>query len=200
VNRPGQLKLTSADELSGVSSVEYNLDGGGWTTYTNDTSFSRTIVVPQPGDHSIAIRGTDLAGNVSDPITKYFTVLAPVVPSPTPTRPPPPPGCTTALAYQSFVATGEPPAGGYQTSISVSWAFSGGCAPYHGTITDTYNAAGAILHHTFNITALASKLTDNFSCTQQGGTVQHQQVSFTIVFADSVGHQVSGVPTSALVC
>ena len=106
VNRPGQLKLTSTDTLSGVSSVEYNLDGAGWVTYTNDTTFGKTVFVPQPGDHSIGIRGTDLAGNVSDPITKYFTVLAPPPsPSPTPTRPPP--GCTTALAFMRPSCSGR---------------------------------------------------------------------------------------------
>ena len=191
VNRPGMLKLTSADELSGVSSVEYNLDGGGWTTYTNDTSFSRTIVVPQPGDHSIAIRGTDLAGNVSDPITKYFTVLAPPPsPSPTPTHATPPPRCTTALTLNQPTASVSPGAAG--PVVKVTWTGSGGCSPFHGTVVGSYFLPGdpnPIVVSNDPISTISGSVQHVINC----GNIPHgTPISYTVTLADSVGHQQTG--------
>jgi len=61
--------LTATDDGSGVASVEYDLDGAGWTEYTE------AVVVDEPGQHTLAYRATDEAGNVSEPATITFTVV-----------------------------------------------------------------------------------------------------------------------------
>ena len=204
VNRPGKLQLGYSDTLSGVASVDYNLDGSGWARYTNDDSFSRTILVPQPGLHSISFRGTDLAGNVSSAVTKYFTVLAPPThhgsPTPTPhASPTPTPRCTTALVFRRFTASGEAVGGVRQNYITVAWSFSGGCPPFHGTITDTYIGGTVVRHHKDFPTALAGTWIDNFACSAQN--IGQQSVTFTIVFTDSAGHHAANSkPVSAFVC
>ncbi len=48
--------LTATDDGSGVASVEYDLDGAGWTEYTE------AVVVDEPGRHTLAYRATDVAG------------------------------------------------------------------------------------------------------------------------------------------
>ncbi|TDV52080.1 OmpL47-type beta-barrel domain-containing protein [Actinophytocola oryzae] len=55
---------------SGVDSVEYQLDGGTWTTYT------APVAVSAVGDHTVGYRATDVAGNTSTEGATAFTVVA----------------------------------------------------------------------------------------------------------------------------
>jgi len=57
---PVTVTLTAADEEngSGVGKTEYRLDGEGWTVYTGP------VAVAGDGDHTVAYRSTDKAGNV----------------------------------------------------------------------------------------------------------------------------------------
>lgn len=64
------VKLTATDSGSGVASVEYQLDGGAWTAYT------QAVQVSSVGAHTVAYRATDQAGNVSAEGTVTFTVVA----------------------------------------------------------------------------------------------------------------------------
>ncbi|MGH3355220.1 MAG: OmpL47-type beta-barrel domain-containing protein [Nocardioidaceae bacterium] len=70
--------LTATDTDSGVDTVEYSLDGAAYTPYTNP------LTVNQPGDHSIAYRATDNAGNTSPPQSETFTVVEPPTQDTTP--------------------------------------------------------------------------------------------------------------------
>ncbi len=51
--------LTSGDAVSGVASVEYNLNGAGWTTYTGP------FVITTEGSNTLQYRVTDKAGNTN---------------------------------------------------------------------------------------------------------------------------------------
>jgi len=61
--------VTATDDGSGVASVEYDLDGAGWTAYTG------AVVVDEPGQHTLAYRATDEAGNVSEAASVTFAVV-----------------------------------------------------------------------------------------------------------------------------
>jgi hypothetical protein len=63
--------LTATDESggSGVDSVEYQLDGGAWETY------AAPVEVSTVGDHTVAYRATDVAGNTSAEGSESFTVV-----------------------------------------------------------------------------------------------------------------------------
>ena len=50
-------QITASDRGSGVASVEYQLDGGTWTSYT------APVVVTAAGMHMLHYRATDVAGN-----------------------------------------------------------------------------------------------------------------------------------------
>ncbi|OLF13521.1 OmpL47-type beta-barrel domain-containing protein [Actinophytocola xanthii] len=61
--------LSASDEGSGVDTVEYSLDGGPWTRY------SQAVQVSAAGEHTLAYRATDLAGNTSAQGSESFTVV-----------------------------------------------------------------------------------------------------------------------------
>jgi cytochrome c len=58
-NTPVTVTLDAADEGSGVDTVEYAVDGGAWTSY------SEPVTVAAEGAHTVDYRATDQAGNVS---------------------------------------------------------------------------------------------------------------------------------------
>ena len=62
------VELTATDDSSGVSGIEYDLDGAGWTPYT------APLTVETLGDHTVRYRATDNAGNVSEPGSTSFTI------------------------------------------------------------------------------------------------------------------------------
>jgi hypothetical protein len=62
--------ISATDEGSGVASVEYKLDAGEWTAYTE------AVQVSAAGEHTVLFRATDGAGNVSTEGTTSFTVVA----------------------------------------------------------------------------------------------------------------------------
>jgi len=67
--------LSATDETSGVEKIEYSLDGGDWTPYTE------TVNVTGEGDHELRYRATDKAGNVEEIKTETVTVSdAPAIP------------------------------------------------------------------------------------------------------------------------
>ncbi|HEX6356516.1 OmpL47-type beta-barrel domain-containing protein [Actinophytocola sp.] len=62
--------VNATDAGSGVDSVEYQLDGGVWQTY------SAPFQVTSLGAHTVRYRATDVAGNTSSEGTTSFTVVA----------------------------------------------------------------------------------------------------------------------------
>jgi hypothetical protein len=68
--RPVTVTLTAADGAggSGVALTEYALDGGGWQPYT------APVTVAAPGQHTVAYRSTDAAGNVETAKQVSFTI------------------------------------------------------------------------------------------------------------------------------
>jgi hypothetical protein len=62
--------LSATDDQSGVASVEYDLNGAGFTEYTDP------VVIDAPGEHTLAYRATDEAGNVSEPASVELVVVA----------------------------------------------------------------------------------------------------------------------------
>ncbi|MFD0743729.1 OmpL47-type beta-barrel domain-containing protein [Phytohabitans flavus] len=61
--------LNATDTGSGVSKVEYAIDGGAYGTY------SGPVTVNSPGNHTVSYRATDVAGNTSTPQSVAFTVV-----------------------------------------------------------------------------------------------------------------------------
>ncbi|ETK33557.1 ThuA domain-containing protein [Microbispora sp. ATCC PTA-5024] len=67
---PVTVTLTAVDETggSGVAKTEYKLDGGDWTAYTEP------VKVSGEGQHTLAYRSTDKAGNAEEAKTLTLTI------------------------------------------------------------------------------------------------------------------------------
>jgi hypothetical protein len=70
-----KLRLLADDTLSGVDSIEYQLDTSDWKPSSNDVNYHGVLIIDAVGDHTLHVRATDLAGNVSPVQTFDFTVL-----------------------------------------------------------------------------------------------------------------------------
>jgi hypothetical protein len=172
---------TAQDAGSGVASIEYEIDDTGFQPY------SAPVVVDKAGDHSVQVRATDKAGNVSEVKSVAFTVVEAT------------PADTTAPQVSAAVTGDQDADGAYVGSAtvtltaqdsesgvaSVEYALDGGSfASYSAPVT--VDQAG---EHTVSYRA-----TDN-----AGNVSDPQSVTFTVVepapadtTAPSVSAEVSG--------
>lgn len=95
------VSLSATDAGSGVASVEYQLDGGTWTTY------SAPVVVSAVGMHMLHYRATDVAGNTSPEGMAHFTVVEGQ-------------GDTTPPTVTASLAGDRDPAGNYLDAATVT--------------------------------------------------------------------------------
>ncbi|GAA4690761.1 Ig-like domain (group 3) [Promicromonospora umidemergens] len=63
------VQILAEDAGSGVATVEYDLDGAGYTPYTDP------LVVDITGSHTVSYRATDNDGNVSEPGTVELVIV-----------------------------------------------------------------------------------------------------------------------------
>jgi len=197
IDKPGKIQIASNDTLSGVREIKYSLDGAPLAEYSSDTTFSRVLLVPQSGDHSIRMQAFDAAGNIQD-VTKFFTVYGYIPPPPPPTAapthpptsnpttaPPPPPTCPTkitgALAAQQVAGT-------YPPIVAVNWNLSGGCGPFTGTITANY--AGQAVYKTYPITSEQGALRDA-PPSQNGCPTGTLTVVYTLTLKDTFNQSIT---------
>ncbi|WP_067494871.1 plastocyanin/azurin family copper-binding protein [Actinoplanes sp. TFC3] len=75
---PASVTLTATDDDSGVARIEYQVDGGAWTAYT------QPVVVNTVGMHMVHYRATDNAGNTSAEQMAHIVVVAPPAEDTTP--------------------------------------------------------------------------------------------------------------------
>ncbi|SDT39587.1 Protein of unknown function [Jiangella sp. DSM 45060] len=59
---PVSVTAVGTDDQGGEVALEYRVGGGDWTPYTG------AVVVDADGEHALEFRGTDTAGNVSEPV------------------------------------------------------------------------------------------------------------------------------------
>ncbi|WP_369373790.1 plastocyanin/azurin family copper-binding protein [Promicromonospora sp. Populi] len=63
------VNLAAEDDISGVASIEYSVDGGAYVPY------SEPVVFDEPGMYMLEHRATDNAGNVSEPGMVHLVVV-----------------------------------------------------------------------------------------------------------------------------
>jgi hypothetical protein len=67
------IQFIASDNLSGVASIEYRVNGGDWQLYTTDTT-PGPLTFDKPGDYDLVYRATDGAGNRTAEQTLSFTI------------------------------------------------------------------------------------------------------------------------------
>ncbi|HLI52346.1 MAG TPA: hypothetical protein VKU87_11140 [Thermomicrobiaceae bacterium] len=77
-NTTVKVTLTATDDISGVATTEYNLDGAGWQTY------SAPIVIAPEGTHTLLFHSIDLSTNQEDDksLTIKIDKTLPTIPTP----------------------------------------------------------------------------------------------------------------------
>lgn len=78
---PATVVLTASDNLSGVSSTMYQVDGSGPQTY------SSPFAIVSAGTHQVTYYSVDNAGNTEATHTTSVTIVAPLTSTPTPMPP-----------------------------------------------------------------------------------------------------------------
>ncbi|HEX2914619.1 MAG TPA: C39 family peptidase [Chloroflexia bacterium] len=67
------LDFKAVDNLSGITSIEYKINGGNWQPYTNDVD-PKPVSFTNPGDYTLVYRSMDGAGNLTPEQTLKFTI------------------------------------------------------------------------------------------------------------------------------
>jgi plastocyanin len=160
---PVTATLAATDDDSGVDTIEYQLDGGAWTVY------SQPVVVSAAGMHMLHYRAADKAGNVSAEQMSHFTIVEP------------PAGDTTPPTVTAAVSGTQDGDGNYVGLATVTVTASD-----EGSGVDTVQYAvdgGAWIAYTdpVRITA-AGAHTVRFRATDKAGNAAAEQsVTFTVV-------------------
>ncbi|MGA5300512.1 cupredoxin domain-containing protein [Nucisporomicrobium flavum] len=94
--------INASDGGSGIARIEYNVDGGAFTAYTNP------VVIDDEGAHMVHFRATDVAGNTSAEQMVSFTIVAPPAPD------------TTAPETSAQVTGERDASGGYVGAATVT--------------------------------------------------------------------------------
>ncbi|WP_199442115.1 OmpL47-type beta-barrel domain-containing protein [Umezawaea beigongshangensis] len=157
--------ITATDTGSGVKTVEHQLDGGPWTSYTAPFDVTTT------GSHAIHHRATDNAGNVSAEGTTRFSVVAAQ------------PADTTPPTTSATVSGSRNPNGDYLDSATVTI-----------TATDTGSGVTLVehaldggawtTHSAALVVGAAGPHTVRYRATDDAGnTAAEKSVSFAVVDA-----------------
>ena len=119
--------VTASDTTSGVSTIEYSLDGASYAAYT------APIEVNSVGQHTLTYRATDQAGNTSPVKSVEFTVVTA------------PPKDTTPPDTSATVSGTKDATGNYVSSATVTVTASDTTS---GVSTIEYSLDGASMPHT----------------------------------------------------
>ena len=193
-----QVTLNRTDNLSGVFSTSYQLDGGAVTAY------SAPITVSSLGSHNVKFYSTDYAGNTEATKTVTFAISAPTVTTLAASPNPAVNGQTITLTAHIAAGLGGTPTGivtfkNGATTLGSS-AVSGGNAtlnittlPYgNNTLTATYSGATNILPSTSaGLVEVFHEKTTTSLVSSLNPSLFAQPVTFTATVTPSV----SGVPT-----
>ncbi|MEV4639525.1 copper-binding protein [Actinoplanes sp. NPDC049548] len=155
--------LTATDAGSGVSRVEYSVDGGAWTSY------SAPVAVTAVGAHMVHYRATDAAGNTSAEQMVSLTVVAP-------------PAEDTTAPETSATVTGErDPAGAYRgtATVTVTATDTGSGV---ATVQYALDAGAWTTYSAPVVVSAAGEHTVRYRATDvAGNTAAEKSVAFTVV-------------------
>ncbi|WSK01638.1 Ig-like domain repeat protein [Streptomyces sp. NBC_01320] len=158
--------VTASDAESGVAGIEYSLDGASYSSYT------APVEVKSVGQHRLAYRATDKAGNTSPVKSVDFTVVAPE-----------PPKDTTPPDTSATVSGTKDSAGNYVSSATVTVTASDADSGVAGI---EYSLDGASYRNytaPVAVDALGRHTLTYRATDKAGNTSSAQSVEFTVVAA-----------------
>ncbi|PRY39747.1 cupredoxin domain-containing protein [Umezawaea tangerina] len=154
--------VNASDAGSGVQLVEQDLDGAGFTPYT------QPVTVTALGDHSARYRATDRAGNTSAAGSVSFRVVAP-------------PSDTTPPVVSADVSGTKDSSGNYVGKATVTITATDADSGVASREYLTHSGAWTVYTAPFEVTEVGSHMV-HFRATDRAGNVSSEgMVSFTVV-------------------
>lgn len=154
--------VNASDAGSGVQLVEHEVDGAGFTPYTQPVRVTAT------GEHSVRYRATDRAGNTSAAGSVSFRVVAP-------------PSDTTPPAVSADVAGTKDPDGDYVGKATVTITATDAESGVERREYQLHSGAWTVYAAPFDVTETGSHMV-HFRATDKAGNVSPEgMVSFTVV-------------------
>ncbi len=154
--------VNASDAGSGVQLVEQDLDGAGFTPYT------QPVTVTALGDHSARYRATDRAGNTSAAGSVSFRVVAP-------------PSDTTPPVVSADVSGTKDSSGNYVGKATVTITATDADSGVASREYQTHSGTWTVYTAPFEVTEVGSHMV-HFRATDRAGNVSPEgMVSFTVV-------------------
>ncbi|HWO64708.1 MAG TPA: plastocyanin/azurin family copper-binding protein [Umezawaea sp.] len=154
--------VNASDSGSGVRLVEQDVDGAGFTPYT------QPVRVTAVGEHTVRYRATDVAGNTSDAGSVAFRVVAP-------------PSDVTPPEVSANVAGTKDSNGDYVGKATVTITATDAGSGVESREYQLHSGAWTVYSGPFDVTEVGSHMV-HFRATDKAGNVSPVgMVSFTVV-------------------
>ncbi|MCS7475837.1 cupredoxin domain-containing protein, partial [Umezawaea endophytica] len=131
--------VNASDAGSGVRLVEHEVDGGGFTPYT------QPVNVTALGDHTVRYRATDVAGNTSEAGSVSFRVVAP-------------PSDVTPPSVSADVAGTKDPSGAYVGKATVTITATDAGSGVESREYQVHSGAWTVYTGPFDVTEVGSHM------------------------------------------
>ena len=142
------LTVTATDDASGVAVRDYRLDGGSWLAWTGPLQLDGLA-------HTVDVRASDVAGNVS--AVQTLTVAAVTTPTPTPAAP----AATAPPAVSGIPAVGRTltaSAGSWdQDDLTYAYQWLRDGVPVAGATSSTLVLGADDVDHRLSVQVIASR-------------------------------------------
>ncbi len=196
-----QVTLTATDNLSGVASTVYRVDGGSWITYTGP------FTVSQNGANTVNYYSTDNAGNIESTKTITFSITDATTTGLTSSLNPSGSGKVVTFTATVTAAVSGTPTGSVTfkdgATVLATHALSGGKATYATSTLagGSHSITASYLGATYFQASVSSALTqvvEDDSTTVVTSSASPSKYGETVTLTATIKHTAAPIPTGTV--
>ena len=178
------VEWTVSDEGSGLDSVEINIDGGAWSAAAGNSYALNDLA---DGTHTVAIRATDVAGNVGVETVEI------VVDNTAPTASIAPSGTSVAIDTTVVVSFSEAM---NQTSVTIVVEGVTGTISWNGNVATFTPSADLAYNTAYTVSVSGKDLAGNTMTAEASFTTVKNECTISGVIKDADGNPVANATVS----